>query len=103
MRLTILLFHVFLFFVGSLSAQNAPTREVVYLKNGSIIKGSIIEWVPNESLTIQTADKSIFVCKISDIERVKREIEEIQVPVKNHGIRIQYWTGIRRCEWEIRH
>ena len=82
MRLTILLFHVFLFFVGSLSAQNAPTREVVYLKNGSIIKGSIIEWVPNESLTIQTADKSIFVCKISDIERVKREIEEIQVPVK---------------------
>lgn len=82
MRLPILLFHVFLFFVGSLSAQNAPAKEVVYLKNGSIIKGSIIEWVPNESLTIQTADKSIFVCKISDIERVKREIEEIQVPVK---------------------
>lgn len=82
MKLKVLLIQLFIFAVGSLSAQNAPTKEVVYLKNGSIIKGNIIEWIPNESLTIQTADKSIFVCKISDIERVKRETEEIQAPVK---------------------
>lgn len=82
MKLKVLLIQLFIFAVGSLSAQNAPNKEVVYLKIGSIIKGNIIEWIPNESLTIQTADKSIFVCKISDIERVKRETEEIQAPVK---------------------
>jgi len=86
MKLKFLLIQLFLFSVGSLFAQNQPFKEVVYLKNGSIIRGSIVEWVPNESLTIQTADKSIFVCKIGDIERVKREIEEPQSPVKQKSI-----------------
>ena len=86
MKFKFLLIQLFLFSVGSVFAQNLPFKEVVYLKNGSIIKGSIVEWVPNESLTIQTADKSIFVCKISDIERVKREIEETQSPTKQKSI-----------------
>ena len=55
----------------SLLAQNL--QEVVYLKNGSIIKGTIIEQVPNESLKIQTADGSIFVYKISEVEKITKE------------------------------
>ena len=55
----------------SLLAQNL--QEVVYLKNGSIIKGTIIEQVPNESLKIQTVDGSIFVYKISEVEKITKE------------------------------
>ncbi|MDH6341960.1 hypothetical protein M2480_000622 [Parabacteroides sp. PFB2-12] len=49
-------------------------RETVYLKNGSIIKGLVIEQVPNESLKIQTADGSIFVYKMEEVEKITKEI-----------------------------
>ena len=49
-------------------------QEVVYLKNGSIIKGSIIEQIPNESLKIQTADGSIFFYKVAEIEKITKEV-----------------------------
>ena len=58
---------------GNLFAQSTSSKEIVYLKNGSIIKGTIIEWIPNESITIQAND-NIFVFKISDIDRVKRDL-----------------------------
>jgi hypothetical protein len=35
--------------------------EVVYLKNGSVIKGTIVEQVPGESLKIQTRDGNVGV------------------------------------------
>ncbi len=62
-----------LFLWASSQAQTANFREVIYLKNGSILKGTITEWIPDESLSIQLSDSSLFVCKISDIQKVKRE------------------------------
>lgn len=47
--------------------------DVVYLKNGSIIKGTIIEQVPNVSLKIETRDGSVFVYKIEEIEKMTKE------------------------------
>ena len=47
--------------IGTVSAQSL--QEVVYLKNGSVIRGTIIEQVPNESLKIQTSDGSVFAWK----------------------------------------
>jgi len=48
----ILLFSVF--FTLNIGAQTI--NETVYLKNGSVVKGTIIEQVPNESLKIKTSD-----------------------------------------------
>lgn len=48
-------------------------RDIVYLKNGSIVKGIIVEQVPNKSLKIQTADGSLFVYEFIDIERIEKE------------------------------
>jgi len=45
---------------------------VVYLKNGSIIKGTVIEQVPNKSIKLKTADGNIFVCQMDDIEKITR-------------------------------
>ena len=48
-------------------------QEIVHLKNGSIIRGTIIEIIPNESIKIETRDRSIFVYKMDDIERITKE------------------------------
>lgn len=49
------------------------TEEVVYLKNGSIIRGVIIEHVLNQSIKIQTKDRNVFVFKYEEIEKITKE------------------------------
>lgn len=66
-----LLMLAMLFVTTIVSAQ--AMREVVYLKNGSIVKGVIIEQVPNASLKIQTADGSVFAYPMSDVEKIVKE------------------------------
>lgn len=53
-------------------AQNSYT-EVVYLKNGSIIRGVVVEQVPNVSLKIKTADGSIFAYPMAEVEKITKE------------------------------
>lgn len=48
-------------------------EDVVYLKNGSIIRGTIIEQVPNESIKIKTKDGSVFAYKIEEVEKMTKE------------------------------
>lgn len=55
----------------TLSAQKMT--ESVYLKNGSIIKGVIIEQVPNESLKIKTADGSLFVYQMDEVLKITKD------------------------------
>lgn len=57
--------------MGTISAQSL--QEIVYLKNGSVIRGTIIEQVPNESLKIQTFDGSVFTYKMVDVEKISKE------------------------------
>jgi len=49
-------------------------EEVVYLKNGSVIKGVIIEQVPDVSLKIQTKDGNIFSYQMEEIDRITKEL-----------------------------
>lgn len=49
--------------------------DVVYLKNGSVIRGIIIEQVPNVSIKIETAGGSVFVYKMEEVERMTKELE----------------------------
>lgn len=53
-------------------AQN-NIRDIVYLKNGSIIKGTIIELVPNKDIKIQTSDGSIFVYEFDQVEKIEKD------------------------------
>lgn len=70
-RLSIIL--AFLFAIAQWSFSQNNMQEVVYLHNGSIIKGVIIEQIPNVSLKIQTSDGSIFVCNIDEVEKITKE------------------------------
>ena len=67
-----LLFLFFSLLVGvPLFAQNY--RDVVFMKNGSIIKGMVIEQVMDLSLKIKMADGSIFVYQMADVEKIAKE------------------------------
>lgn len=48
-------------------------QDVVYLKNGSIIRGEIIEMVSGDVVKIQTADGSVFIHDFADVERFVKE------------------------------
>ena len=55
-------------------ASNGDSLDVVYLKNGSIIRGLIIEMNPGQALKIQTSDNSLFVYKFDEISEIKKEL-----------------------------
>lgn len=51
--------------------------ETVYLKNGSMIKGTIIEEIPNKSLKLETRDGSIFVYQMDEVEKITKELKRL--------------------------
>lgn len=65
---------VLLFLALFSNAQNY--QDVVYLKSGSVIRGTIIEQVPGVSIKIETADKNVFVFKIEEVDKMTREVSQ---------------------------
>ena len=63
---------------NSVKEKSKPDQyiEVVYLKNGSIIRGIIIEQTPNVQIKIQTKDGSVFVYKMDEVEKITKELEK---------------------------
>lgn len=53
--------------------KSKELQDVVYLKNGSVIRGVIIEQVPNVQVKIKTSDGSIFVFKMEEIDKMTKE------------------------------
>lgn len=68
-----MLIAVLLMIFGISAYSQNNLEEVVYLKNGSIIRGTIIEQIPNETLKIQTRDGSVFVYKFDEIIKITKE------------------------------
>lgn len=86
----ILLVGLFSLLSGVALAQTAPMQDVVYLKNGSVIRGVIIEQVPNESLKIETRDGNVFVYRMEEITKMTKE----QAP-NYYGVRPRYEAKAR--------
>ena len=61
----IIAFFVFTFITVVMFAQinYANYQDVVYLKNGNVIRGIILEQVPNESLKIETNEIGRASCR----------------------------------------
>ncbi|MDI6752279.1 MAG: outer membrane beta-barrel protein [bacterium] len=64
--------------------------DVVYLKDGSVIKGKVIESVPGVSYKIKTADGSIFVFAVEKVAKISFGEEEMRVEVKKGGVYVIY-------------
>lgn len=75
---------VFALFITLLArtALAQTLEDVVYLKNGGIIRGVIIEQIPNKTVKIQTRDMNVFVFKMEEVEKITKE--------QSYNPRLQY-------------
>ena len=64
-------------FVVTTPAFAQQMEDVVHLKNGSIVRGTIIEQLPGESLKIQTQGGSVFVYTMDEIAKISKEPVEM--------------------------
>ena len=67
-----LLVIVFLALVLFSGAVFAEMIDVVYLKNGSVIKGMVTEIIPSETIKIETTDGSVFVYQFDEIDKMTK-------------------------------
>lgn len=67
MKKSVSVFFALLFLVSITFAQNRK-KDVVYLKNGSIINGQIINSLPSKQVKIKTSDNSLWVVESSEID-----------------------------------
>ena len=54
------------------TCAQSKTEDVVYLKNGTIVHGTIVQMIPNESVKIETADHNTFVFKMEEVEKITK-------------------------------
>jgi len=62
----------FLFFTAGAFAQN-NMEDVIYLKNGSVYRGMIIEQVPGVNYKVQIAGGSVFTVTVPEVEKITKE------------------------------
>jgi hypothetical protein len=75
-------------FLSGFASAQTNQKDIIYLKNGSIIKGTIIEIIPDSTLKIQTADGSLFIYKTKDVEKITKE--EVKKPeVKQQAVKTE--------------
>lgn len=58
--------------IKNVSAQS-KTEDVIYLKNGGILRGEILEIKNDNTINIETAGRNVFVVKMSDVNEITKE------------------------------
>jgi len=71
MKRIVLLFSFF--FASIITCLAQDYQEVVYMKNGSVIRGFIIEIIPDEYLDIRTTSGRVRSIEMYDVERIVKE------------------------------
>ena len=61
-------------------------EDVVYLKNGSVVRGIIVEQIPNETLKIRTQGGSEFVFEMSDVLKITKELPVVEPPMPDQPL-----------------
>ena len=61
-------------------AEAQGVEEVVYLKNGSVVRGIIVEQIPNETIRIRTRGGSEFVFQMSEVLKITKELPVVEPP-----------------------
>lgn len=63
---------VFMMLAMAMSVQAQSVKDVVYLKNGSVVYGNITEIKPDQNVKIKTSDGSIFVYEMSQVDKITK-------------------------------
>lgn len=64
---------ILLIFLGTMNFVFANSVDVLYFKNGNVIRGEIVEFMPNDYLRIMLNDGTELLFNISEIERIVKE------------------------------
>jgi len=71
-------------------------EDVVYLKDGSIIRGMVIEFAPDRHIKIQSG-RNVFVYQLADIDKITRELNvDARSDLSNDTWSIQCGLGTPR-------
>ena len=70
---------------GGSSSFAQEYEDVVYLKNGKVRRGLILERIVGESVKLETNYGEIFVIKMSDISKIAKEEKAIPVAAEVQG------------------
>ena len=66
-------------------------EDVVYLKNGGLVRGKIIEYFPDKHVKIETLGGNVWVFQSDDVLKIEKE--ERYIPVKNRKSVILHEKG----------
>ena len=61
------------------SAAASQLQDVVYLKDGTVVRGTIVDRIPGESLSIRTTDNRVLTYSSQQIHKVTRESSAISL------------------------
>ena len=64
-----------------MASASVMAKDVLYLKNGSVIKGEILEFNMGGNVKIQTSDGSLFVYGTDQVEKLEKESDVPQVKI----------------------
>lgn len=71
-------FVFFVFAMGRLWAQAPVLEDVVYLKNGSVVRGKILEYKPAENIRIEILGGSVLVYPAGEVVEIRKEESKVQ-------------------------
>ena len=86
---------------GGSPAHADEWLDVVYLKNGGVVRGVIVEQRPNQSLRVETRDGSVLIFKLDEVDRFGKERASAQPtkvePAKVEPAKVEptRWSGRR--------
>lgn len=80
MKRSMLIVCLLIFAIAAPAAAQQFYEDVVYLKDGSIIRGVIVEQIPGESLKVQLQGGSVMVFKMSNVLKIAKEPPLRQIP-----------------------
>ena len=64
-----------------MASASVMAKDVLYLKNGSVIKGEILEFNMGGNVKIQTSDGSLFVYETDQVDKLEKESDSSQVKI----------------------
>lgn len=65
-----------------MASASVMAKDVLYLKNGSVIKGEILEFNMGGNVKIQTSDGSLFVYETDQVDKLEKESDSSQANSK---------------------
>ncbi len=86
-----------IFLWGAVSSFAQEYEDVVYLKDGGVRRGLILEQIPGESVKLKTNYGEIFVIKMSEISKIAKEERSTPVakidntPRGASGVKLESW------------